>query len=286
MILAQMTTAYPVSLPSAEGWSFISARGVLILAAVAITGSILFSIFRARKQNINGVPGWTEVILDAVFAPIVAVVGFVIGFVVKCTGDKSFIAFGCLSIYFLGLSVEGYYQALGNNATFIPVPFVTTNADINDLFTAINTDFWGFTGACVFSICIQAYQAWALRDIDPDIAKKRHAEAARHTVPQPSDTGLDIAETLRKRYKRSGMKMEFNVLVGLIFSWLIDGGVALKKYPIFPFTQWQGFGSFAISLILIVITIFGAEVAIASYQKGREENRMKNSGVARVVSNP
>jgi cbb3-type cytochrome oxidase subunit 3 len=285
MILGQMTTAYPVSLPSAEGWSFISARGVVILIGVAVAVSILFSIFRARKQNVNGVPGWTEVILDAVFAPIVALVGFVIGFVVKCTGDKSFIAFGCLSLYFLGLNVEGYYQALGNNATFIPVPFVTTNADINDLFNAINTDFWGFAGACVFSICIQAYQAWALRDADPEINKKRHAEAARHTVPPANKDGLDIAEVHRQRYKSSGMKMEFNVLVGLIFSWLIDGGVALKKYPIFPFTEWQGFGNFAVSLILIVITIFGAEVAIASYQKGREENRLKNSGVTRV-SNP
>jgi len=285
MILGQMTTAYPVSLPSAEGWSFISARGVVILLGVAVAVSILFSIFRARKQNVNSVPGWTEVILDAVFAPIVALVGFVIGFVVKCTGEKSFIAFGCLSLYFLGLNVEGYYQALGNNATFIPVPFVTTNADINDLFDAINTDFWGFAGACVFSICIQAYQAWALRDSDPDVAKKRHTESARHTVPQPSDTGLDIAEIHRKRYKASGMKMEINVLVGLIACWLIDAGVALKKYPIFPFAQWQGFGNFAVSLLLIIITIFGAEVAIASYMKGREENRLKNSGVTRV-SNP
>ena len=221
-------------------------------------------------------------ILDAVFAPIVAVVGFVIGFVVKVTGDKAFIAFGALSIYFLGLSVEGYYQALGNKATFIPVPFVSTNADINDLFAAINTDFWGFAGACIFSICIQAYQAWALRDSDPDVAKKRHAEAARHTVPQPSETGLDIAETYRKRYKSSGMKMELSVLVGLIACWLIDAGVALKKYPIFPFTQWQGFGSFCLSLLLIIVTIFGAEIAIASYMKGLEENRMKNSGVTRV----
>jgi hypothetical protein len=285
MILSQITNAFPVELPSAEGWSFISARGVVILLGVAVAVSILFSIFRARKQNVNGVPGWTEVILDAVFAPIVALVGFVIGFVVKCTGDKSFIAFGCLSLYFLGLNVEGYYQALGNNATFIPVPFVTTNADINDLFDAINTDFWGFAGACVFSICIQAYQAWALRDSDPDVAKKRHAESARHTVPQPSDTGLDIAEIHRKRYKASGMKMEINVLVGLIACWLIDAGVALKKYPIFPFAQWQGFGNFAVSLLLIIITIFGAEVAIASYMKGREENRLKNSGVTRV-SNP
>ena len=282
MILGQMTTAYPVSLPSAEGWSFISAQGILIAVGIAVVVSILLGIFRARKQNINGVQGWTEVILDAVFAPIVALVGFVIGFVVKVTGDKAFIAFGALSIYFLGLSVEGYYQALGNKATFIPVPFVSTNADINDLFAAINTDFWGFAGACIFSICIQAYQAWALRDSDPDVAKKRHAEAARHTVPQPSETGLDIAETYRKRYKSSGMKMELSVLVGLIACWLIDAGVALKKYPIFPFTQWQGFGSFCLSLLLIIVTIFGAEIAIASYMKGLEENRMKNSGVTRV----
>ena len=282
MILGQMTTAYPVSLPSAEGWSFISAQGILIAVGIAVVVSILLGIFRAKKQNVNGVPGWTEVILDAVFAPIVAVVGFVIGFVVKVTGDKAFIAFGALSIYFLGLSVEGYYQALGNKATFIPVPFVSTNADINDLFAAINTDFWGFAGACIFSICIQAYQAWALRDSDPDVAKKRHAEAARHTVPQPSETGLDIAETYRKRYKSSGMKMELSVLVGLIACWLIDAGVALKKYPIFPFTQWQGFGSFCLSLLLIIVTIFGAEIAIASYMKGLEENRMKNSGVTRV----
>lgn len=282
MILGQMTTAYPVSLPSAEGWSFISAQGILIAVGIAVVVSILLGIFRAKKQSVNGVPGWTEVILDAVFAPIVAVVGFVIGFVVKVTGDKAFIAFGALSIYFLGLSVEGYYQALGNKATFIPVPFVSTNADINDLFAAINTDFWGFAGACIFSICIQAYQAWALRDSDPDVAKKRHAEAARHTVPQPSETGLDIAETYRKRYKSSGMKMELSVLVGLIACWLIDAGVALKKYPIFPFTQWQGFGSFCLSLLLIIVTIFGAEIAIASYMKGLEENRMKNSGVTRV----
>ena len=282
MILGQMTTAYPVSLPSAEGWSFISAQGILIAVGIAVVVSILLGIFRAKKQRVNGVPGWTEVILDAVFAPIVAVVGFVIGFVVKVTGDKAFIAFGALSIYFLGLSVEGYYQALGNKATFIPVPFVSTNADINDLFAAINTDFWGFAGACIFSICIQAYQAWALRDSDPDVAKKRHAEAARHTVPQPSETGLDIAETYRKRYKSSGMKMELSVLVGLIACWLIDAGVALKKYPIFPFTQWQGFGSFCLSLLLIIVTIFGAEIAIASYMKGLEENRMKNSGVTRV----
>jgi len=282
MILAQMTTAYPVSLPSTEGWSFISAKGILIFIGIAVGVSIILSVLRGRKQNINGVPGWTEVILEAVFAPIVAMVGFVIGFVVKCTGDKSFIAFGCLSIYFLVLSVKGYYQALGNNATFIPVPFVTTNADINDLFTAINTDFWGFAGACVFSICIQAYQAWALRDSDPDVAKKRHAEAARHNVPPASETGLDIAETYRKRYKSSGMKMEFSVLVGLIACWLIDAGVALKKYPIFPFSQWQGFGSFCLSLLLIIITIFGAEITIASYMKGLEENRMKNSGVTRV----
>ena len=282
MILGQMTTAYPVSLPSAEGWSFISAQGILIAVGIAVVVSILLGIFRAKKQNVNGVPGWTEVILDAVFAPIVAIVGFVIGFVVKVTGDKAFIAFGALSIYFLGLSVEGYYQALGNKATFIPVPFVSTNADINDLFAAINTDFWGFAGACIFSICIQAYQAWALRDSDPDVAKKRHAEAARHTVPQPSETGLDIAETYRKRYKSSGMKMELSVLVGLIACWLIDAGVALKKYPIFPFTQWQGFGSFCLSLLLIIVTIFGAEIAIASYMKGLEENRMKNSGVTRV----
>ena len=282
MILGQMTTAYPVSLPSAEGWSFISAQGILIAVGIAVVVSILLGIFRAKKQSVNGVPGWTEVILDAVFAPIVAVVGFVIGFVVKVTGDKAFIAFGALSIYFLGLSVEGYYQALGNKATFIPVPFVSTNADINDLFAAINTDFWGFAGACIFSICIQAYQAWALRDSDPEVAKKRHAEAARHTVPQPSETGLDIAETYRKRYKSSGMKMELSVLVGLIACWLIDAGVALKKYPIFPFTQWQGFGSFCLSLLLIIVTIFGAEIAIASYMKGLEENRMKNSGVTRV----
>ena len=282
MILGQMTTAYPVSLPSAEGWSFISAQGILIAVGIAVVVSILLGIFRAKKQSVNGVPGWTEVILDAVFAPIVAVVGFVIGFVVKVTGDKAFIAFGALSIYFLGLSVEGYYQALGNKATFIPVPFVSTNADINDLFAAINTDFWGFAGACIFSICIQAYQAWALRDSDPDVAKKRHAEAARHTVPQPSETGLDIAETYRKRYKSSGMKMELSVLVGLIACWLIDAGVALKKYPIFPFTQWQGFGSFCLSLLLIIVTIFGAEIAIASYMKGLEENRIKNSGVTRV----
>ena len=282
MILAQMTTAYPVSLPSTEGWSFISAKGILIFIGIAVGVSIILSVLRGRKHNINGVPGWTEVILDAVFAPIVAVVGFVIGFVVKCTGDKSFIAFGILSIYFLGLSVEGYYQALGNNATFIPIPFVTTNADINDLFTAINTDFWGFTGACVLSICIQAYQAWALRDSDPDVAKKRHAEAARHKVPPASETGLDIAETYRVRYKQSGMKMELNVLVGLILSWLIDAGVALKKYPIFPFAKWQGFGNFAMLFILILITIFGAEIAIASYQKGHEENRMKNAGVTHV----
>lgn len=276
MILAQMTTAYPVGLPAEKGWSFISLNGVLILFGIAVAVSLVLSILRGNQK------GWIELVLDAVFAPIVAVVGFVIGFVVKCTGDKSFIAFGCLSLYFLGLSVEGYYQALGNNVTFIPVPFVDTNANIDDLFNAINTDFWGFAGACVFSICIQAYQAWALRDVDPEINKKRHAEAARHTVPPANKDGLDIAEIHRQRYKSSGMKMEFNVLVGLIFSWLIDSGVALKKYPVFPFTQWSGFGSFAVSLILIVITIFGAEIAIASYQKGREENRMKNSGVTHV----
>ena len=68
MILGQMTTAYPVSLPSAEGWSFISAQGILIAVGIAVVVSILLGIFRAKKQSVNGVPGWTEVILDAVFA--------------------------------------------------------------------------------------------------------------------------------------------------------------------------------------------------------------------------
>ncbi|MFZ9739852.1 MAG: hypothetical protein ACO3EZ_17815 [Prochlorotrichaceae cyanobacterium] len=284
MIIGQMTTAYPVGLPAVQGWSFISPQGLAIFAGVAIGVSIIIGVFRARKQKVKGVPGWIEVILDAIFAPIIAVIGFVIGFVVQCTGDKSFIAFGFLSLYFLGLNVEGYYQALGNSASFIPIPFVNNNANINDLFDALRTDFWGFAGACVFSICIQAYQAWALRDPDPEVAKKRHAEAAKHTVPPPSDNGLDIAETYRKRYKRSGMKMEFNVLFGLVVSWVIDAGVAIIKYPAFPFTSWQGFGQFAGAWILIVITIFGSEIAIASYEKGREENRIKTLAMSR--SNP
>jgi hypothetical protein len=283
MILGQMTTAYPVSLPAAESWTFISAKGVLISIGIAVAGSILFSLFRARKQNIHGVQGWTEVILDAVFAPIIALVGFLIGMVVKVTGDKSFIAFGLLSIYFLGLNIEGYYLALGNGGSFMSIPFVNTNADISNLFNAINTDFWVFAGSCVFSVCVQAYQAWALRDVPPEVNKRRFEESAKHKVPAVPTDSLDITAVYHSRYKTSGKKMELNNMVGLSISWIIDIGVAIQKYPLFPFnSKWDGFGSFLLALLLVLITILGSEVAIAGYQKGCEENRIRNSGVARV----
>ena len=115
----------------------------------------------------------------------------------------SAIPYGLMALYFLGLNVEGYWQAInGNNVgSFIYKPFISDNPSFINLWGALgDASFWV---AFLVSMSIQAVQAKVIRDVGVEIAKAQHEEVANYQVPDENPKGLKLAEHRRKNFIES-----------------------------------------------------------------------------------
>lgn len=77
----------------------------------------------------------------------------------------------------------------------------------------------------VISYMIIRVEAWTLRGVSPDKAKKDYLESAKYELPEQPTKGIDLTKMLWKRYKRAGTAKYRNA--GLIALFFVSGDVVM-----------------------------------------------------------
>lgn len=173
------------------------------------------------------------------------------------TPPGSAIMLGLGVMYFAGVSVEGYWQAMNPaNPAFLPKPFIRDGANLAFLVIAfISPSFWL---ASIVSLIVQGIQAFVLREIDIERAKAEYEAVASYRVPEPTEGELDIAEHRRKKFKTIGMRTIRTRGALIALTYAIDTAIAFWNFPVIG----QSTGELLINLVWILASIFGTEAMI------------------------
>lgn len=177
----------------------------------------------------------------------------------------SCISLGILTVYFVMVNVEGYFQSMSDSAAFLPKPFVESGDLLNLLFALTNPTFWI---AVVVSIAVQGVQSWVMRDIDISKAQAEYESVKGYRVPDEDPDAIDIAEYRRKRLKSAGMKAVRSFGLAIAITYFCDIATALYNFPLMG---TDGVGEFVKHLVWCFISIFGAELAANAFMRSLSE---------------
>lgn len=173
----------------------------------------------------------------------------------------SSIILGLGVIYFVGLSIEGYWQSVpGEHLAFLPKPFIDDDASLINLFPAlIDPSFW-LSG--VLAILIQVVQALAIRE-NIEHAKAQYEAVRKYQVPDVDPKAIDLAEHRRQAFKRAGMKTAMSVGFAIVIAYMIDSTIGVYNFPLFGLDG--GIGELLRNLVWVFLSVVGAEIAIALF---------------------
>lgn len=181
----------------------------------------------------------------------------------------SAVLFGLGVLYFIGLSCEGYWQAaIASAPSFILKPFIADGANPLSVLTAlISPSFWV---AATLSTVVQAIQASTLRDIQLAQAQAEYEAISGYSVPEARSDAPELLEFKRRQIKQAGMKaLRLRGFVCLL-AYGIDTIVSFSNFPLFGLA---GVGEVLRNFTWILLSIFGAECAIALFLDALEKGK-------------
>lgn len=185
---------------------------------------------------------------------LVAIPANIIIFLTKPPGNT--IVHSIFVVYFVGVSIENYWQTFGNFPSFMPKPGIPDSPDFRVLFAAIRTtSFWGAT---LVAILIGGLQAYALREMDVETAKARYEAVASYEVPDENPKSLDIAEERRKQYQTVGMRTLRLKGLLIVGSYIVDFVTSFNSYPLLGVSV----GRFLIHLAWNILSVIGTESSV------------------------
>lgn len=210
-------------------------------------------------------------VLNNLLYKLVQIVTLPVRFLVWITHPPgSAILLAGLSLYFILLSAEGYWQALpGIRPAFLPKLFIDDGATLLNLPNVFsNPNFWV---VFVVSLANQCIQAWILRDVAISQAKAEYEAHKNFRVDEGSDDEIQIVDHLRQRYRNAGMrKIRARGLV-ILLSYAIDVAIALFNFPLIGVRLTTMF----CHLVWAIAQIIGAELSISQFLLALEESRLQ-----------
>lgn len=190
------------------------------------------------------------VILQIVVLPV-----HILKFLTQPPGNA--IVLGLAVIYFLGVNVEGYWQAMDSaNPSFIPKPFISDDASLTNLFPALLSA--SFYMAFIISLVIQGIQAFSLREKSIERARRDFDKVAGYRVPETPENAVDIAEKRRLQYKRNGIRTMRQRGLAVLLTYLIDICSSVWNYPLIG----QDTGTLFVHFCWAVASVLGTEMMI------------------------
>ncbi|HEY9876862.1 MAG TPA: hypothetical protein V6D29_00340 [Leptolyngbyaceae cyanobacterium] len=190
----------------------------------------------------------------------------------------SCISLGILTVYFVLVNVEGYYQSMKEVGAFLPKPFIEDGSLLNLLLALTDLTFWI---AVVVSIAVQGVQSWVMRDIDVARAKAEYEAVKDYRVPDADPDAIDLAEYRRQRLKSAGMKAVRSFGLAIAITYFCDISTALNNYPLIG---TDGVSEFVKHLVWCFISILGAELAANAFMRSLAELQGQGKPEVEVIN--